>query len=459
MKNIFAVILFGLSLCFAQETPPKLAVYVFGASDVGVNKSLSNKLVFAMSQSGKYAEIADPGSFQDEIAKSGKNDIAYITQTAKRHGSDYICVVNLIETFGAYSISARIIRISDSQVIKTSSLDHFLKSLEDLTAVSNELAQQLLMLKNSATPVKQCAKKYNVNELVFKIKEGFQNKVKECAPELAKDTVAASFVMQCTMDGIKKELPEGFPNTDKIVGSLENFVQGFLHSALASGVLDSNKLVNAAANANMGEFLSYVKKLAVDECVVDKPYPQNIVVADSSSDSKEKKVEKRSIFGIRTGINFSQTYAKTEVANKKIKGDYGSIPGFQIGLVADLTVNNWFHVQPGLMYIQKGMDDNNNSNSVTTINAHYLELPLLLSAKLAALRLNIGPYFGLCMNSSKDVFDDFGFDIGMSAGIGFDIRKIFYIGAFYDYGFADMSNRSAYNFYNRTLGFNLGINL
>jgi len=458
MKNKFAIVLlFGLSLCFAQETPEKLAVYVYGASDASVNKSLSNKLLFTMSQSGKYAEIADPVLFQDEIAKSGKNDVVYIAQTAKRQSADYVCIVNMIETFGAYSFTARMVRISDLQVLKTGTLDHTLKSLEDLTAVSNELTQQFITPKNSTAP-KQCAKKYNVNELVFKIKEGFPNKVKNCSSELAKDTVAASFVMQCTVDGIKKEFPEGFPNTDKIAGSLENFVQGFLHSALAAGELDSSKLANAAANANMGEFLSYVKKLATDECVVDKPYPPVIADKTSNSDNNEKKEEKRSTFGIRTGINFSHTYAEVSGNNKK-KGFYGSIAGLQAGLVADFTAYKWFHIQPGLMYIQKGMDNNDNSGAVTTLTAHYIELPLLLSAKLSAFRFNIGPYFGLCLDSSKDVFKDFSFDIGLSTGIGFDIRKIFYIGAFYDWGFADMSNKHNYKFYNHTLGFNWGINL
>jgi hypothetical protein len=466
MRNKFAkityAVVFGLALCFAQEPPEKLAVYVSGASDAGINKSLSNKLLFAMSQGGKYAEIADPGSFQDELVKSGKGDIAHIAQTARRYGADYVCVVNMIETFGAYSVSARIVKISDSQVLKTGSVDHTLKSLEDLTMVSNELAQQLLAPRNSAT-VKQCAKKYNINELVFKIKDGFPNKLKDCSSELAKDTVAASFVMQCTVDRIKKELPDGFPSMDKIVGSLANFVQGFLNSAMEGGGLDSSKLVSTAANVNMGEFLSHIKKLAADECVVDKPYEPHAALADKGGASdKEKKGEESSVsFSIRTGINFSNTYAKYNVSGNKGSGTYGSIAGVQAGLVMDFAASNWFHIQPGLMYIQKGMDDSSGAITSHYITAHYLELPLLLSVKLSSLRLNVGPYFGFCLDSYKEIFNDISFDIGLSTGIGYEIRKLFYIGSFYDYGFTDMSNKHKrdYKFYNRTLGFNVGINL
>jgi len=459
-NKLLLAVVFGFALCFAQESPEKLAVYVSGASDASINKSLGNKLLFAMSQSGKYAEIADPGSFQDELAKGGKSDIVTITQTAKRYGAGYVCIVSMIEAFGAHSISARLIRISDSQVLKTGTVDHSLKSLDDLTAVSNGLAQQLLAPKNAVAPTKQCTKKYNVNELVFKIREGFPNNIKNCSSELAKDTVITTpSMVQCTVDGIKKELPEGFPNTDKIVVGLTSFVQEFLNTTVEGGVLDSSKLVSATTNVNMGEFLSHVKKLAADECVVDKPYEPNVALAEDkgspSDNSERRKAENARSFGIRTGINFSHTYAETPTK----KGNYGSIAGVQAGFITDFAINNWFHIQPGLMYIQKGMDDSSGAITTHYITAHHLELPLLLSAKLSAFRLNVGPYLGLCMDSYRNVFKDVNFDVGLSTGIGFDIKKFFYIGLFYDRGFTNTSNISGYKFYNRTLGFNTGINL
>jgi len=141
--------LFAISLCFAQEAPPKLAVYVSGASG-GINKSLGSKLLSSMSQSGNYSEIADPVLFQEELA-SGKGDMASIAQAAKRHGASYVCVVTLTEAFGAHSISARIARVSDLEIIKTGATDRALKSLDDLTAVSNELAKQLLPASAAAT--------------------------------------------------------------------------------------------------------------------------------------------------------------------------------------------------------------------------------------------------------------------------------------------------------------------
>jgi hypothetical protein len=294
---------FGFAISFAQEAPEKLAVYVSGASDAVINKSLGSKLLVAMSQSGKYVEIGDLGFFQDELAKSGKGDIPWIAQTAKRHGADYVCSVNMTEILGAYSIIVRLIKVADSQVIKTGSTDRQLKSLEDLTAVSNELARQLfptstappavsaipLVAQPSTAPMPavidrvECARTYNINELIFKIKDSFPTQLKDCSSTLAKDMLTPasfggkklepkSFMMKCPVDGIRKELPDGFPNADKILGSLTNFVQGILNNALAGGALDPKKLPGAVASMNIMELLNDIKKLSADKCVEDEPY-------------------------------------------------------------------------------------------------------------------------------------------------------------------------------------------
>jgi len=203
-------------------------------------------------------------------------------------------------------------------------------------------------------------------------------------------------------------------------------------------------------------------------------------LADNSVPAKKKSSVS---FGIRGGINFSHTYAVYRIYNKNTynralagsgSGNYADVLAWQAGFVVDFAVNDWLHIQPGLMYIAKGMNDgidrdDYNHGDIT----HNLELPLLLSFKLAALRLNAGPYFALCLSNANlgysyqrygsDIDDSldrgvFDYDVGLSMGIGFDIQ-MFYIGMFYDFGFADVSHKSGYNYYNRTLGFNVGINL
>ncbi len=379
LTKITLAIIFGLALCFAQDAPDRrLAVYVSGASDAGINKSLGNKLLVTMVRSGIYLEISDPSSFQDEIAKSGKGDLTSIIQVAKRYGVDYVCVVNMIEAFGAYSFSARLIKISGSQVVKTGLTDRSLKSLDDLTAASNELARQLLppaaaaLVPSAAAPTptavaqqqptrqqfnqqqpaqkrqaavsssapyaflasgsfgeaspqsnapvtasptpyspspapalapaaavnnmpvdrvaaaqaaakKQCARTYNINEVLLNLKDGFPGLLKDCATDLAKNMAMSfipgrkkpepkSFMQQCAVDGIRNQIPEGFPNADKIVGSVDNFVQSILNSVMAGGALDPKKLLSAVASMNIMELLNDVKRQASGPCVVNEPY-------------------------------------------------------------------------------------------------------------------------------------------------------------------------------------------
>jgi len=122
--KLFAIFLVCSSItAFAQNVPEKLAVFVSGASETGINKSFGNNLLSAISQSGKYSEIGNSEAFFDELAKKYNGDIGQISQTAKKYSADLVCVVSMTEAFGAYSISAKLVKTSDSQVIKTALLN------------------------------------------------------------------------------------------------------------------------------------------------------------------------------------------------------------------------------------------------------------------------------------------------------------------------------------------------
>jgi TolB-like protein len=603
MKKTLAIILAITVLCFAQDGPEKLAVYVSGASDAGINKSLSSKLLIALTQSGRFAEIADPGSFQDEFAKGGKGgkgDMTQISQAAKKHGADYVCVVSMIEAFGAYSISARLIKIAGLQTVKSGSADRVLKSLEDLTAVSNELAKQLVLPVSSQPPTqpaavaavapaqqyyappqplaqpatavaaaqqylppqplaqpaaavaaaqqylppqplaqpaaavataqqylppqmsvpitaaavaaaataqgssqpfsalaapeyaqKQCAKTFNVNEIISKLK-GFPNQLKDCSSKLAKEMALAaaplpgflkkssgpaekiepkSYMKQCAVDGIKNELPQGFPYADKLVGSVDNFVQKIMNLASsASGELDPSKLMSTVSNMNIDGLLSEAKgMLANGECMVDEVYTPVAQtfdyrsVEDESSSSETKSGESMLSFGFRAGLDFSRIDIKHNVLGE---GSFGYAFGMHLGMVLDIAMNEIFHIQPGLMYIRKGTSDYSDYNlqyygsylegPIYDIAANYIEIPMLLSLKLSMFRFNAGPYLGVCLGTNDYRVTDL--DFGLSAGLGIDI-DMFYIGVLYDHGLKDMSGIEGSSFYSRTIGLNAGINL
>jgi len=498
---LFLFLAFSLS-AFAQgeaEKAEKIAVYVSGASDAGINKSLGSKLLFAITQSGKYAEIGNSRAFHEEIEKSYNGDIEQIAKIAGQHGADAVCVVGMTEAFGDYSISAWAIKTSNFQVIKSASLDRSLKSLDDLTAASNELASRLFQLPPplppppllppppppipvaavpsepvpqspvAAAPAKECANKLNINEITSKIQSGFPSQLKDCSVTLAKNMALAmspfgkktelkepkAFMTECTVDGIKQKLPAG---SDDYMKPVESFIQNLLNLAVAAGGgLDVKKLSSAIGSMNVGDLMSEIKtKAANDPCVVDEPYTPVAEAEGKKDDSEDKKERGILSFGFRAGLNLSHLYADYygyyRGSYYEASGSYNPIPGFQGGLLLDIAPASWFHTQHSVMYIQKGTYDKG-------ITSHYIELlPLSLSLKLSVLRLTAGPYVGFCVDAPSSYIDDDVIDVGVNAGFGFDIG-MFYIGMFYEYGFDDVSNRMNYEFYNRTFGFNLGVNL
>ncbi|MDR1829149.1 MAG: PorT family protein [Candidatus Fibromonas sp.] len=311
-----------------------------------------------------------------------------------------------------------------------------------------------------AAPVakKECVNKFNINELVSKIQSGFPAQLKDCSSTLAKNMALAAspfgkkaelkepkaFMIECTIDGIKQKLPLG---AEEYVRPIESFVQNILNAASAAGGgLDVKKLSSAIGGMNVNDLIDELKeKAANDPCVVDEPYESP--VADEYEEGDSEEGDRRIVsLGIRGGLNFSHLYID------RYDGPYNSVTGFQLGLVLDIAPSSWFHFQPGLMYIQRGAEDR--LGDVVTLR--YIEVPLLLSLKLSAVRINAGPYVDLCVGADGD-FD--GTDFGISMGLGFDIG-MFYIGMFYDYGMINIYNYDdIFGIYNRTLGFNLGVNL
>jgi hypothetical protein len=310
-------------------------------------------------------------------------------------------------------------------------------------------------------PRKQCERTYNINELLFKVKDGFPAQLKDCSSKLAKEMALAampfgkksapvepkSFMKQCAVDGIKNELPDGFPGAAQIIGSLDSFVQGILASASAGGALDPKKLAGAIGSMDIAGLVNDVKKLASGECVVSEPYEPPPRQGNAGSEEADGGSSGKNFFslGLRAGMNLSYLYETYGYAS----GSYDPAIGFQGGLVFDFALAEAFHLQPGIMFIKKGAE----YDGKYTLAQYYVEFPLLVSLKLWALRLNGGPYFGFGGHKAYNAID-----LGLSFGGGFDIGN-FYIGAFYDYGLYDINKRGSVSTYNRSLVFNLGVNL
>ncbi len=174
----------------------------------------------------------------------------------------------------------------------------------------------------------------------------------------------------------------------------------------------------------LGGAENYIKICTESSCIVDLGKKAQVDYVSQASVSKlgnriRLKVEpepRPSLFGwqlgLRGGINLNNS------PNHR---------GMQLGVVRDFAITEWFYLQPGIMYIQKGtfVDEGGYHYKYAT---QHIDIPLLLSFKYSALRLNAGPYFGLCIDDGGSNVDEL--DIGISLGVGFDIG-MFYIGAFY----------------------------
>jgi hypothetical protein len=208
--------------------------------------------------------------------------------------------------------------------------------------------------------------------------------------------------------------------------------------------------------------------------------------------------------GITAGVNLSTFSIGREEMDET--EEYGNGFGFQGGVAFDIPLSKVFYFQPGLMFIQKGLnsentyyDTYNNGNGVITvkeegtftITANYIEIPLLFSVKGlvdegVAIRINAGPYIAYAIgdgsqkreekrsgydgqparseSESKKLFkeecreddydgtyycSEFGrFDWGLSIGGGVQLNNI-YVSVFYDYGLSNLysikTNREYYD--------------
>jgi len=188
--------------------------------------------------------------------------------------------------------------------------------------------------------------------------------------------------------------------------------------------------------------------VSVDKKVVTETETEILVPVETYVNEPVKNNEKsgekndKSMFslGFRVGMNTNWL----DNYNDTLR--YDERESFQLGLVFDFAMNDWFHLQPGIMWISKGGIHEKSTGDPLS----YIELPLLVSFKAWAFMVDLGPYF------SSNVINRF--NHGLHFGGGFDVGN-FYIGAFYDHGLSNASKNSDMLWYTRTLGFNLGYNL
>ena len=182
---------------------------------------------------------------------------------------------------------------------------------------------------------------------------------------------------------------------------------------------------------------------------------------------------------IRGGFNLSQFQYQRE-GNVVPRDGTKLKPGFNIGPIIDIPLQNIFSVETGILFTSKGHKFSGNplqgvQNYLFQINTFYLDLPILLKTTIPVKKTKItamaGGYIGNALygkviaegeeNSVLKHFENkiqWGnksneydrFDYGLKFGAGVKVRK-FQLEAFYELGLKDFSNDMVFELRNRVL--------
>lgn len=171
-------------------------------------------------------------------------------------------------------------------------------------------------------------------------------------------------------------------------------------------------------------------------------------------------------FGIKGGLNLANLHVSgaDEIPGTK------NHPGFHIGGIVDLPINDILSLETGIFYTTKGMNTEFEDLAISLISKtklSYLEVPVSLRAALeigtdSYLYGSVGPYFGIGLNGkvestfsyqgetetmeeeviwgNEDDSDLKRFDMGLTFGAGFQFNSVL-LGLSYDLG---LSNILAY---------------
>ena len=125
-------------------------------------------------------------------------------------------------------------------------------------------------------------------------------------------------------------------------------------------------------------------------------------------------------FSQKVGFEFGYNFAKlSEQENKE------GISTFQIGIMADLMKQeNYFHVNTGLKFNQKGYNNIPKGLTNSKIRINYLEIPINFGLYLmnkgnnSSFFLQLGPYLAFSLMKA------YSNDYGLNGGIGVDTRHM-----------------------------------
>jgi len=155
MSAILFATLFGAAISAqAQEMEmPGIAIYVVGGIPNNEKKVLSQYLLnaFINAGQGKNADGAEAfvaAATADEQAKGGAAlSKARVCELGKQFNIRFICVASVTQAFEFFVISASIVDTELEEILLKSEASSHLKTIQDLTQVSNQIVESMFGIK------------------------------------------------------------------------------------------------------------------------------------------------------------------------------------------------------------------------------------------------------------------------------------------------------------------------
>lgn len=154
--------------------------------------------------------------------------------------------------------------------------------------------------------------------------------------------------------------------------------------------------------------------------------------------------------GIRAGANFShftnnesQTFYWADSPNANMKMDFKTKTDFYIGFLGNIRFAKFYALQPEINYSRQGakFETNVNNWDGQTLSVSYLGLQLVNKFYFNKFNVLVGPTLEFVVDK-KNFDPESEIDLGITAGLGYDITKNFGVEARVKKGFVPV-----YSFY------------
>ena len=195
-------------------------------------------------------------------------------------------------------------------------------------------------------------------------------------------------------------------------------------------------------------------------------------------------------FGARAGITYAGVRGDAlNSLNKLLDFTAGAIKpsstvGFFAGGYATIPVTDVVSVEPGIYYSQKGYELNGalnlkgieflGANAKAKLQLQYIDVPVLLKGNFNGLQLFAGPQISYLthadlkttagvlginlLNNSTNATAQFNkWDVGLTAGVGYQLTNGVNLTASYDYGLSKMDANQSVKSYNNAFKVGVGI--